>query len=159
MLRKVLCAAAMAAFLPVLSLSPAHARDAFCAAVKRVLAQRPSNFKRIRGKKDILGTWVATLSLPGMGHCAVDSGYGELDGYGYSCDVRAKARAEADRAIDSLARQTLPCLRHVKLVRSIDPDGFTMIRFESRPNYAVVSLGMTTGIDHDFMVSLDIIGR
>ncbi len=159
MLRKVLCAAALAAVVPMLPVQPVHARDAFCTAVKRVMAQRQSNFKRLRGKKDILGTWVATMSLPGMGNCEVDSGFGELDGYAYSCDVRVKTCAEADRAIDRLAQQTFPCLRHVKRVRKIDPDGLTMISFQSRPNYSVVWLSMLTGIDHDFMVTLNILGR
>jgi hypothetical protein len=157
MTRSILCAAALAVLMPLLPLPSAHARDAFCATFKRVMAQRHSKFKRIRGKKGLLGIWGAAVTLPGMGHCTVDDGTGQDDGASsYSCEIRTKTRAEAEREITRLAQQTLPCLRHVRLVRSTDPGGFPMISFQSRPNFSTVWLGMDRGIEHGFKVSLNI---
>lgn len=78
----------------------------FCAALKRVMADVPDQFKSIKDKKDNRG-WSSRVNLPGSGTCRLDinSIYSN-----YSCTTSFRSREVADKQMASLAQMVGKCL-------------------------------------------------
>jgi hypothetical protein len=103
-------------------------QEGFCAALKRVMAAVPDDFKSIIGEYSGLN-FSTRVNVPGNGKCEIDSNKVSSS---YTCSASFRLREVADKQLASLAQLVGKCLPDQKAERRAGNDGFPRISFDNR---------------------------